>query len=420
MSVFTIFNHGTDFSRSKQAEEVISLLSNSLDNGIEAIIVADKDAPLGYALKEKNPNYLICEGPGANEGEVDGVNHTWPGKDNPITRSQVKDGLIKQIDTLKQCIFKDKEFQDSFYGNTPTPLQITGRAYGKGCNDNVYRAVWMLTHLLFSEGQEIEIVNIVGWSRGGVTCLKIANLLNEVLPQLNVNIFAYDPVPGEDPSKHDADTRTITPNVKSYFAVLALNERHGNFACIGPDLIINNAANDAWIEFLPMPGNHSDVVRPNDETLPTLRHGSKGDIHSSKSYLIGIALGYQFLSHFGTPMTAIDGMISDQTALSFYDNMQEFREYTIEEYTKAYNPLLGMSLIGGKAVDRAVLTAYKNAQATVPQSTDPQTPYSPYVIKGFINVHHWILAKKLGKTDPNIAHGFLSVSEDRINKWNGF
>ena len=432
MSVFTIFNHGTDFNRSKQADEVISLLSSSLRNGVEATVIESEKAALGYSFKDKDSNYLICEGPGSEEGMVDDVGHTWPGNDNPITRSQAKDVLSKQVDTLKRNYFGsgDREFQDSFYGDTPRPWRWQGRAFGYGWNDNAYKSVWMLTHLILHEKQDIQAVNIIGWSRGAVTCLKTANLLNDVLPELDVNIFAYDPVPGMDPSEHDADTRTIPSNVKNYIAILALNDRRENFRCIGPDYIVDNSEKGAWVEFLPLPGNHSDVVRPNEKTSSTLRKSSKRvggkDIYTSKSYPIGLALGYQFLIHFGTRMETIDGMINSDQALELYDEMQvdKTRKDIIDEYEDAYN---SWTAVGARAVDRSVLTAYKDVHKTIRQEEEEQRDYSPYVHRGFVNTHHWLLAVKKSQDPdsesdphPNLAHPYATVNEDRINNWNVF
>ena len=185
--------------------------------------------------------------------------------------------------------------------------------------------------------------------------------------------------------------------------------------CLGPDFIVDNSASDAWIEFLPMPGDHSDVVHPNKKTLPTIRYASKEGVHTSKSYLIGVALSHQFLRYFGSPIKRIS-LIDDNTALTLYNNMQEFYQEFIEEYRNAYTYLVG-SPSYGTTYDRTVLTAYEDAQATVPQVDDVKTAYSPYMIQGFINVHHWILAVDSGKPNPNLDFGYLSASQDRIDKW---
>lgn len=114
-------------------------------------------------------------------------------------------------------------------GNTPEVWQQIGRALGNGWNDNVYKAVWLLTHLKFEMSQPINTVNIIGWSRGAVTCLKMANKLFEIFEDtLNINIFAIDPVPGGYTTK-SLDMLAIPPNVRNYLAVLALDADGANF-----------------------------------------------------------------------------------------------------------------------------------------------------------------------------------------------
>ena len=50
------------------------------------------------------------------------------------------------------------------------------------------------------KGKPITCVNVVGWSRGGVTCHMFANALAETegWSKIPVNIFACDPVPGAE------------------------------------------------------------------------------------------------------------------------------------------------------------------------------------------------------------------------------
>ncbi|MCP4162121.1 MAG: hypothetical protein GY760_18770 [Deltaproteobacteria bacterium] len=426
MSVFTIFNHGTDFHRDKQASEVISLLSQSM-KGKEALIIKDEKLPLGYRLKNRNPNFLICEGPGSEaitgEESPSGVEHTWPGKDNPITRDQAKDSLVKQQKALKKdSLFSSnhKKFQNSFYGNTEQPWKWQGQVSGAGWNDNVYKAVWILTHLLFSENQAIDTVNIIGWSRGAVTCLKQAYLLNEVLPQLKVNILAFDPVPGKDPADHEADTRTITKNVKTYWAVLALNERRMNFRCVDPGYIVNKSP-DSWVEFLPMPGNHSDVARPNKDVQKSLQLIEKKEgLFIPMSYKIAVNLGHRFLTHFGTPLNVVD-QPKDIECLTFYNDMQKRyaeikKQYdACESWTDISTPRLGW-----RYNIRAIAEKHATAQKKAPQKGMKTDNYSPFALYKWMNAHHWILAKNSGKPCADLDHSFVNVSEDRIGKWEAF
>lgn len=54
---------------------------------------------------------------------------------------------MNQVQGLKTGLFRDKEFLKSFYGDTQDPWKISGLASGEGWNDNVCRAVWMLTRI---------------------------------------------------------------------------------------------------------------------------------------------------------------------------------------------------------------------------------------------------------------------------------
>jgi hypothetical protein len=78
----------------------------------------------------------------------------------------------------------------------------------------------------------ITTVVLVGWSRGGVTCHMIANRLAKELPDVHVNIFALDPVPGLG---QFADHRCeLGPNVKSYVGIFARHELSWGFSPIVP------------------------------------------------------------------------------------------------------------------------------------------------------------------------------------------
>lgn len=101
-------------------------------------------------------------------------------------------------------------------------------------------------------------INMVGWSRGAITCFMIAHaLLQEPRTSgIEVNIFAFDPVPGpgnfDDPNKV-----TLPANVKRYSAVVQEDERRKIFK---PVLINANEAGDSKTRFYYMPGGHSTGV----------------------------------------------------------------------------------------------------------------------------------------------------------------
>lgn len=108
---------------------------------------------------------------------------------------------------------------------------------------------------IMRKGQLPTVVNLVGWSRGGVTCHMLANAMAQD-PQLKgipVNIFAVDPVPGTGQfQKHRI---SIPANVDNYVAVYARDERSKGFACIIPTF---SQAKKPIV--LPMPGRHATLV----------------------------------------------------------------------------------------------------------------------------------------------------------------
>lgn len=369
-NVFTIFNHGTDFHRDTDPNELISQLSIAM-NGREARIVQTgertEENPNPFELESKNPTYLICEGPGSEEISAEesksGVHHAYPGRFNPIFgiekgRGQSQNPGITLKGPKQYWFFGERqadEFQLSFMGNTPEVWRQMGRALGDGWDDNVYKAVWLLTHLKFTMSQPIDTVNIIGWSRGAVTCLKIANKLFEVFEDtLNVNIFAIDPVPGGYTSR-TLDMLAIPPNVRNYLAVLALDADGGNFQptdrteikLLAPKSEHGKGGNPdslnpqhikPHVHFLPIPGNHSDVVNVN-LSHPLVKNSATLCRH----------LAWQFLTAHGTPMAEEFKLSSDEVNQLYNEMMPK-----LSEIAKAASSGGFLSIVEGWKTERAV------------------------------------------------------------------
>lgn len=114
-------------------------------------------------------------------------------------------------------------------------------------------------------------INLTGFSRGAVTCLKIANVLqrklrnfcdrngNSMLDQIEVNIFAEDPVAGLT-DKSDLDARVIPPIVKHYIAILQSDEVRRVFKPQDLSRIIIADPARTEVTFLPMLGNHTTSI----------------------------------------------------------------------------------------------------------------------------------------------------------------
>ena len=132
--MFTFYCHGTNFDRDKKGE-IIAEFGRS-------------------ALGEEYKNFLILDGPGSTPTTA-----PTPGQFNPFTR-----------DKSEKKTFGNKEM-----GHTHINWALTGTLAGSGWDDNVMHAV-----AAFAEVEPMpKAVNIIGWSRGAVTCTKLAYTLRE-------------------------------------------------------------------------------------------------------------------------------------------------------------------------------------------------------------------------------------------------
>ncbi len=98
-------------------------------------------------------------------------------------------------------------------------------------------------------------VNLVGWSRGGISCHMLANamLKDSALKNIPVNIFAIDPVPGV--GNFQDDKVSLGVNVKEYVAFYARDERSKGFSCVIP-----HTAGGSKVCIYPMAGRHATLV----------------------------------------------------------------------------------------------------------------------------------------------------------------
>lgn len=98
-------------------------------------------------------------------------------------------------------------------------------------------------------------VNLVGWSRGGITCHMLANamLADPQLKDIPVNIFAIDPVPG--PLNFQPEKVTLGKNVKEYVGFYAKDERSKGFTCVIPTV-----TSDTKMHIFPISGRHATLV----------------------------------------------------------------------------------------------------------------------------------------------------------------
>lgn len=243
MSVFTVYCHGTGFNRVKGlANNELVAWFHSHTQGAEAQLA-------GSAVTAGS--YMINEGPGHSG---DGVEQ--PQQVNPIT------GNLKSKLSLKKAIM-GPSFADHARGNTGGPKRFAaarGVISGQGWDENVQRTMNVIQDLKFEKGLAIDTVNMVGWSRGAVTCIRIANALYDLLnTTITCNIFAVDPVAGKDAGTdpQNMDMQQLQANVARFVGILAMHEMRSTFK---PQDWTRVFAPYTVAIFLPMPGVHNAQV----------------------------------------------------------------------------------------------------------------------------------------------------------------
>lgn len=248
MSTFTVYCHGTGFNSVKGTEkdELVAWFHNHNDGA--AVTLAGATVSPG--------THLVNEGPG--HGEVGGL--ALPQQVNPIT------GNLKTNLGLKKTI-TGPSFADHARGDTGGPKRLAnarGNIAGQGWDENVLRTVNVLQELKFGQGQPIDRVNLVGWSRGAVTCIRIAHKMYEVFGDtIECNIFGVDPVAGMDAGLKMEDTRVLHRNVRRYIGVLAMHEMRKTFKPQDWDRMAMDPALTTAV-LLPMPGVHNAQVIPSN------------------------------------------------------------------------------------------------------------------------------------------------------------
>lgn len=293
MAVLTIFNHGTGFNRVKgsEANELVGWMHGHVQ-GVEARINGGRP---------QAGNHIINEGPGSGTGGV-----ALPTEVNPMTGRGRDDESVK----FGKGGGKRSTFARGFAGQDGGgKSKLSGSISGAGWDENVQRTVQIIQTLKFENLYDVTTVNMVGWSRGAVTSIRIANKLFEVFGNtINCNIFGVDPVAGSNAGVEMQDTRRLPTSVSNYVAVLSMHERRNTFS---PQDLSRMAVDDRASTntcFLPMPGKHNEQVM------------GRSGVAASPESNITRNLAYAFLTHFGSRFDGLPApaYISDQAMCQGY------------------------------------------------------------------------------------------------------
>ena len=338
--IFTIFNHGTDFNADNNSYEIVTFLHNLLPKDEEARIIKDEDSGRYIIKNSSNSTYMINMGVGSESVDsgksTRGYSYSTPGTKNPFTgelKSESSPHNPSPLAALKGPQSASTPKKESLYkealGDSFKTEQTPGRVFGLGWDDNVARSLDIICGLAFDHNRRPDVINLVGWSRGAVTTLLIANAIFDVFHyDIVVNIFSIDPVPGGATKRINSRITDIPPNVNNYFAIIALDDVRVNFqptdrgdiARLSPDEYPNIPRPNGPIcppntHFLPLPGNHSCVAGAFADTSkahPAMRNVANLVRH----------LALKFLLSHGTPLkmgSYIDPIESPEDVVFYYD-----------------------------------------------------------------------------------------------------
>jgi len=268
MSALTVYNHGTGGSSTKGYDklEIVNCFGNQ------------------HATSDPGGKYkywLITEGVGSKLDPADVGRLEW--------------------DSASGTLRPKKK------GRTSGLKKLWHSAAGTGVQENVENLKAVLQYLKAAK-QLPTTINMIGWSRGAVTCIRQAYELwrdaDLGVAHIPINIFAVDPVAG---GGADAERQgsVIYPNVRNFIDVLATGERRRAFypkTQQSLSIVDSSATSAAFVHF---PGIHSDVAKI-----------------SGEPGIVVFDMCSRFLDHCGTSVPAHDGFQSQpDRLLQCYFNM---------------------------------------------------------------------------------------------------
>ncbi len=265
----------------------------------------------------------------------------------------------------------------------PTAFVSKGTGTGYGWDDNIAEAIAVIFDRMDPTSNKhiprLTTLNLMGWSRGAVTCLRIANKLDEIMMTgsvnggLRVNIFAVDPVAGWDAGLKLKDTKEVPGIVKNYIATLAMDERRGAFAPQDKERVEVLHPSQTNYAFLPFPGNHSTQVRK----------GGPEEVSAVADVVWDLA--FEFLQKHGTEFYGgFSELLSPPDLLTRYSGIRSHRQ----DYFALRSHGLKEALQGGFSA--RTFTGMNQSPQRVRECLDKYVPDSDY----FVNAHHRALFKR--------------------------
>ena len=343
---FTFLCHGTGSHRSgtygvDQRDEFIEIIT-TLGRYISGVELSEMDQhPTEVQQRQHSssaswfhaphPSHwcMILDGPGADELDNENQDHSFPFFTHGRAGTFSAGGEKK---------------------SSNVPWKKTGTALGRGWNENVTYALQMLNEHFFNKNPDnnlgtIKNFNLIGWSRGAVTCIKLARNFYQhgYLKHIPVNMFLVDPVAGPGNWSTD-DNRHLEPNVHNYMALLSETVDKPLFGAQDASTVhpMHMEARDNPLHFIYLlfPGGHNtpakkrigfnkSSAKPNTLAEMTIYHQElKTNLPLAQDKDVGdiaFFLAKQFLTYHGTifipELNKIIPDITEDELLNKYSHM---------------------------------------------------------------------------------------------------
>lgn len=254
---------------------------------------------------------IIVDGPGSGENDI---HKLWVKYPNPTGIAPRPPGAPADKYTENEGVLLAAGLNERINH----VINVIKREPEKAALDANPQIKTILTEIESDPNKEpIQVVNIVGWSRGGAGAITAANRIyhDPALTHIKVNLILLDPVPGFALS--DKENRTLPPNVKNVYCVYARDERSAGFSPVIPD--VPEGCN-FYTTFLP--GGHAQVAGDEKD------HGGQGIDHVNLRSvgIIGRTIVNQALDHCKTKLKIDSSNKNNPSKLSLKELMVHYDE----------------------------------------------------------------------------------------------
>lgn len=238
--------------------------------------------------------------------------------------------MLKQVRNSQITSDITREFASRYKKENFLYSFMRDRLQVKGIPPNIENVPFQYPHQTKWKFAEGGTINMIGWSRGAVTCLRLATWIYYLFytSNIKINIFAVDPVPGFDAYKNLGDARKITPVVKNLVIILAKDERRSGMHPLDAKELQVEDTTKTNLLFIPFPGEHATMVRQ--------KGGSGGALNDVADIIKYLA--WKFLSKKGTKFKSDFGFkwISNTFLLSLYSDVALNKEKYIAHGKSAH------------------------------------------------------------------------------------